>query len=176
MTERELAERCREGDREAQHELYAQTCDLLYRLLLRMTHDPDEATDLTQATYLRVFQNIDQFDGASRLSSWVYRIAVNEGLQFLRRRKRQGKHLRVIAERSERTADGHADLRLDVVAALDSLSAEDRALIVLRHFEGLSYAEMARVLGKPAGTIASGLNRARQTMRELLTDNPEDRT
>ncbi len=173
MTEQELAERCRQGDREAQRELYAQTCDSIYRLLLRMTHHRDEALDLTQATYLRAFQNIHQFDGASRLSSWVYRIAMNEALQFLRQRRRHAGHLRTIAESAGRPTGGDPDARLDVAEALARLSAEDRALIVLRHFEGLSYEEMAAALGKPAGTIASGLNRARRALRELLGDEPE---
>lgn len=169
MTESQLIQRCSQGDRDAQRELYAQTCDRIYRLLLKMTHNPEDASDLTQATYIRVLQNIHQFDGTSRVATWVYRIAVNEALQFLRGEKRRG--LRELDRgqgtiaASETTA---SDARLDVAEALAQLPADERALIVLRYFEGLSYAEMAEILGKPSGTIGSELNRTRQKLRDVL--------
>lgn len=169
MTESQLIQRCRQGARDAQRELYAQTCDRIYRLLLKMTHNPEDASDLTQATYIRVLQNIHQFDGTSRVATWVYRIAVNEALQFLRGEKRRGlRELdrgRGTIAASETAA---SDARLDVAEALAQLPPDERTLIVLRYFEGLSYAEMAEILGKPSGTIGSELNRARQKLRDVL--------
>jgi RNA polymerase sigma-70 factor (ECF subfamily) len=169
MTENHLVERCRQGDREAQRELYAQTCDRIYRLLLKMTHNPENASDLTQSTYIRVLQNIHQFDGASRLATWLYRVAVNEALQFLR-----GEKMRRLREldRGQDAITGSEtaafDARMDVAEALTRLSGDERALIVLRYFEGLSYADMAEILGKPSGTIGSELNRVRQKLRDVL--------
>lgn len=169
MTESQLIQRCSHGDRDAQRELYTQTCDRIYRLLLKMTHNPEDASDLTQATYIRVLQNIHQFDGTSRVATWIYRIAVNEALQFLRGEKRRGlRELdrgRGTIAASETTA---SDARLDVAEALAQLPADERALLVLRYFEGLSYAEMAEILGKPSGTIGSELNRTRQKLRDVL--------
>ena len=169
MTESQLIQGCRQGARDAQRELYAQTCDRIYRLLLKMTHNPEDASDLTQATYIRVLQNIHQFDGTSRVATWVYRIAVNEALQFLRGEKRRG--LRELDRGQDTIAASEtaaSDARLDGAEALAQLPADERALLVLRYFEGLSYAEMAEILGKPSGTIGSELNRTRQKLRDVL--------
>lgn len=182
LTEEELVEGCRRGDPEARRELYVRTADAIYRLLLRMTQEPETAADLTQDTYIRVFQNIDRFEGAASLSTWIYRIAVNEARQHFRRRKRQDEILREELPRPEEVSQGRqetAALQMDVRAALERLPDEERTLIVLRYFEGLDYARIAQVLGKPAGTVASGLNRARRMLEGHLRpaerpDRPEE--
>jgi RNA polymerase sigma-70 factor (ECF subfamily) len=169
VTESQIVKRCGEGDREAQQELYAQTCDRIYRLLLRMTHNADDAAELTQETYLRVFRNIQQFDGKAHISTWIYRIAVNEGQQFLRRKKLHYKTMEQQEAPGEAdSGDETADIQLDVREALDRLPETERVLLVLRYFENLNYNQMAEVLEKPPGTVASGLNRARQMLREIL--------
>ena len=175
MNEAQIVQRCREGDRQAQHALYMLTSDRVYGLLLKMTHNADDAFDLAQETYLRVFRNIHQFDGRCGIMTWVHRIALNEGLQFLRRKKL---HPRAVPEVDEEASSDSGitatDARLDIEQALAQLSESDRSLIVLRHMQGLTYAQMEEVLEKPPGTIASGLNRARQALRELL-EPPEVR-
>ena len=92
MTERELVELCRRGDRQAQRALYDQTAEAIYRLALRMTRNADDAFDVAQDTYVRAFTRIEQFDGRSSLATWLHRIAVNEALQLLRRRKNEQHH------------------------------------------------------------------------------------
>ena len=170
VTEAEIVQHCRQGDRQGQRELYALTSDRIHGLLLRMTGDPDDAFDLAQETYLRAFDRIGQFDGGSSVATWLYRIAVNEALQFLRRRKRGEKALQVRKERAIRaTTTDKTDAKLDVADAVADLPETERALVVLRYYQGLSYAEMARVLDKPPGTIASGLNRARALLQERLS-------
>jgi len=169
VNEHELVEQCRKGDRKAQRELYAQTSDRVYRLLFRMTRNADDASELAQETYLRVFRSIGEFKGKASVATWIYQIALNEARQFLRRLKRREEvagDVEQLVESSGQT--GHDSLRLDIEEALARLPEAERALIVLRHLEGLSYDEMAEVLEKPAGTIASGLNRARQMLREQL--------
>ncbi len=169
MTESQIIQGCRQGDRTAQHELYARTSDRIYRLLLRMTRNPEDAFDLTQDTYLRVFRNIDRFDATASITTWVYRIAVNEALQFLRRRKRGDRAIRQHGQAAQGASESRAaDVRLDVEQAVAELPELERALVILRYFEGLSYAEMAAALARPPGTIASGLNRARSLLREYL--------
>lgn len=153
--------------------LYARTCDRVYRVLLRILRNPDDAFDVAQDAYLRAFGAIDRFDGTSSVDTWLYRIAVNEALQLLRRRKQHGRLLR---ERPEgRTQSEDDDVRLDVEEAVAKLPKDERALVVLRYFEGLTYAEMAEVLDRPAGTIASGLNRARAMLREYLDPESQQR-
>lgn len=168
MTECQLVERCRQGDREAQRELYAQHVDRVYRLLLRMTGNRDDASELSQDVFLRVFEHIDRFDGRASLGTWVYQIALNEGRQFLRRKGRDQAGRAEWGQRASTDQVGPDHARLHIADALERLPEEERTLLVLRYFEQLSYAEMAKALEKPAGTVASGLNRARQLLKERL--------
>lgn len=169
MTESELVERCRNADREAQRELYDRTSDRIYRLLHRMTGNEDAAFDLAQDTYLRAFTRISQFNGESTLATWLYRIAVNEALQYMRRK-----------ELTHRNGDGdpascrsspmidRAIAALDVGDALNRLDPADRVVLLLRYQEGLDYGAIAQAMGCPVGTVASRLNRARNRVQELL--------
>ena len=169
MNEQQLVEQCRKGDRQAQRELYARTSDRVYRMLFRMTRNADDASELAQETYLRVFRSIDKFKGTASIATWIYQIALNEARQFLRRQKRREEVPGEVDERIDPSGHpGHNPIRMDIEEALGKLPEVERALIVLRHFEGLSYDEMAQALRKPPGTIASGLNRARQMLREQL--------
>jgi RNA polymerase sigma-70 factor (ECF subfamily) len=170
VNDSELAQHCARGDREAQRLLYERCSERIYRLLYRMNPNGDDASDLAQETFVRVFEKIHTFDGTSSLMTWIYRIAVNESLQFRRREKRRtGILVRLARRRQEdRTSPAQNDGG-EVLAALGRLPEPERALLVLRYTEGLSYDEMAKVLGKPPGTIASGLNRARQMLRQILS-------
>ncbi|MEP0841881.1 MAG: sigma-70 family RNA polymerase sigma factor [Phycisphaerae bacterium] len=176
MTEADILAGCLRQEPAAQRELYARWSDRIYRLLLRFTHNADDAADLLQETFVRVFQNLERFRGGSSLGTWIYRIAVNEARQHFRRRNRHDEILRqVVAPPPEaRTGDQEAAaLRMDVMAAVAQLPEEERALILLRYFEDLDYARMAEVLEKPPGTIASGLNRARRLLVEILGSGME---
>lgn len=169
MTDAELIKGCKRGDREAQQELYVRTSEKIYGLLLRMTRNPDAAFDLAQDAYLRAFSRIGQFNGESSLATWLYRIAVNEALQFLRRKK----PLELVKRSENEFPTGvddaeKIDARLDLDEALRRMYPEDRAILLLRYQEGLDYRDIAAVLDCPAGTVASRLNRARHSVRELL--------
>jgi RNA polymerase sigma-70 factor, ECF subfamily len=177
VTEDQIVTGCQRGDRQAQRALYELTSERVYRVLLRILGNPEDAFDVAQDAYLLIFARIGQFGGQSRLTTWVHRIAVNEALQSLRKRRVRERTLE--AARQESGSGNNdprhtADARLDVEAALLRLPEAERVLIVLRYFEGMDYDEMSRVLEKPPGTIASGLNRARQALRTLLGDSPED--
>ncbi len=170
MTDVELAQGCARGDRQAQRLLYERYSDRIYRVLSRMSPNNDEALDLAQETFVRVFQKIHMFDGASGLMTWIYRIAINEVLQSRRREKRLQKTMeRLAQQRRQDGVDSPDERRRDLLEALALLPGAERALLVLRYIEGLSYEEMAKVLGKPAGTIGSGLNRARTMLRQVLS-------
>lgn len=167
VTQGELIEGCRRGDREAQHELYAHTSERIYRLLLTMTRDADAAFDLAQDTYVQAFTRIDQFDGRSTLATWVYRIAVNQALQFLRKGERAKRRMSKI-DRPEAPADDSLSIQMDVSAALADLDPRDRTILILRYQDGLDYRAIADILECAPGTVASGLNRARQRLRDRL--------
>jgi RNA polymerase sigma-70 factor (ECF subfamily) len=168
VTEAELIERCREGDREAQHELYARTSQRIYRLLERMTGSADAAFDLAQDTYLRAFTRISQFDGRSAIATWLYRIAVTEALQFLRRAKRMGAPLAAEAADLVQPNRHNGIVQLDVRDALAALDPGDRAVLLLRYQEGLDYRAIAQALDCAEGTVGSRLSRARDRIREML--------
>lgn len=170
MSEAELVEGCRKGEREAQRELYSRTVASIHRLLLRMTHSEEDAFDLAQETYVRAFTRIDRFDGRSSVRTWLYRIAVNEALGFLKRAGRERAHLRTLAsERSDRGQTAEAcESRADLDAALAALSPPDRLILLLRYEQGLDYRTIAAVADCAEGTVASRLNRARQRLRAIL--------
>lgn len=169
MDEDTLVRQCREGDREAQRALYERTSERIYRLLLRMTGDPDDAFDLAQEAYLKAFARIDQFDGRSSIATWLYRIAVNEALQFLRRANRTRVKTQEIAAERHATPNGDQSMvRLDMQSALSTLPPNDRAMLLLRYQDGLDYRAIAEVMDCAAGTVASRLNRARHGLRDIL--------
>lgn len=174
MIANEIVQKCREKDRDAQRELYARTSDQIYRLLLRMTGSPEDSFDLAQETYQKVFARIGEFEGTSSVQIWIYRIAVNEALQHLRRRKREAHKMQVVASTLEIDEGGEPSViaSMDVHRALATIPDYERTLIVLRHFDDLRYEDMSRVLDKPAGTIASALNRARRMLRDRLDEGP----
>lgn len=167
VTEDRIIAGCRGGDRAAQRALYELTSERIHRLLIRMLRHPEDAADVMQSTYIRVFEKIDQFKAESGVATWAYRVALNEALQFLRKRRRQEKLGREPALRRVEAVPGGED-RVEMQDALERLPEEERTLLVLKYYEGMNYAEMAAVLEKPAGTIASGLNRARALLRQVL--------
>lgn len=173
MTEAELIERCRTGNRDAQHELYVRTVERVQGVLRRIARDDDLAADLLQQTYLRAFTALVNFDGRAALSTWLYRIAVNTAFEHLRR-TRPATIDPTQADARALADDGRAasDARLDLDGVLRRLSAEDRAILVLRYQKGLDYATIAEVCGVAVGTVGARLSRARERLRVLLGENP----
>ncbi|TWT44490.1 ECF RNA polymerase sigma factor SigR [Phycisphaerae bacterium RAS1] len=167
--ELQVLDGCRRGERAAQHELYVRTSERIYRVLLKITRDPDRAFDLAQETYLKAFSKIAQFDGRSSLATWLYRIAVNEALHAARRAavaESASEALR--ASHTTNLTDDPSATRLDVAEALAQLTESDRVILVLRYQEGLDYAAITEITGLADGTIASRLNRARRRLRDFL--------
>ena len=166
----EIVARCQEGDREAQRQLYEIHSRKIFQLMRRMAGNED-AADLTQQVFLRVFQNIGQFTGRSRFETWMYRLAVNECLDHLRERGRHG-HGPLEQEPASDSLSHtvqieHKDL---LEQALSRLDAELRTIFVLREVGGLRYREIAEALQLSDGTVASRLNRARRQLKQHLVE------
>lgn len=168
MIDRDLVERCRRGDREAQHEVYSRTAERVYRLVLRIAGHADDAFDIAQETYVRAFTRIAQFDGRSSFPTWLCRIAVNEALQFQRKASGRAKRESNAAGNPVDRTDNSPDTRLDVRGALAQLPQADRAILLLRYQEGLDYQTIAEALDCEPGTVGSRLNRARERLRDFL--------
>jgi RNA polymerase sigma-70 factor (ECF subfamily) len=179
-----LVQRCAAGDEAACTELVSEHQRMVIQLAMNLLGDRDEAVDLSQEVFLRVFRTIHRFRGQSSLRTWIYRIAVNQARnrhRFWRRRHRADQvsldeHL---ATHGEFVSEGDAtpervlaqkELAARLQAALDRLPFDQRTAIVLREIDGLSYDEIAFSLGLAIGTVKSRLTRARQALRLELNE------
>ena len=156
------------GLQESQRQIYVQYGERVYSLMFHMVGS-SYADDLTQQVFLRVFQNLDKFHGRSSFSTWLYRVASNEALQFLRRKHRQ---LQLPSPCEYTDKQSSATDRVDnhelLEYALSRLDPQLRAVFLLREIEGLVYYDIAMVLDIAEGTVASRLNRARRCLREII--------
>jgi RNA polymerase sigma-70 factor (ECF subfamily) len=143
----------------------------LFNVAYRIVGDYEDARDVTQNAFVKAFERLDTFDPERRFFSWLYRIAVNEGLN-LRRGRRPLDTLPPGLAAHEDPMDGleARERRGRVQAALDRLSGEHRDVVVLRHFGELSYEEIAEALEVPEKTVKSRLFSARKRLAELLAE------
>ncbi len=175
---RDLALRHRYGDPEAFGEVYLRFAEMVFAMALRMSGDREEAADLTQETFLRVYRHLGRFAGRSSLKTWIYRITVNCCRSRLRRRSRRRlegpiEHLEEGADQRagpEQRALGH-DLGRRLAAAIAALPIAFREAVVLRDVQGLSYSEIGDVLGVRIGTVRSRIARGRERLRGLLEES-----
>jgi RNA polymerase sigma-70 factor, ECF subfamily len=172
--EREVAlvRDCQQGDRRGMDTLVRQFEKPVFNAAYRMLGNADEASDVTQAVFLKVFENIRRFDPDCRLFSWVYRIAVNEAIDQLNRRNRFAPHgeLPELPCESDAPEDtvSTSELCSEIQAVLMELQPDHRAVIVLRYFTECSYEEIGKVLELPEKTVKSRLFTARQQMKGRL--------
>ncbi|MHB1533901.1 MAG: RNA polymerase sigma factor [Acidimicrobiales bacterium] len=163
--------RARHGDREALEQLLRGQYDPIYAVCRRMTGNDDDAADATQDAVIAVARGLRSFDGRSRFSTWVYRIAVNASIDELRRRSRRPSvgldELSVADTAPGRNPESSVDV-VDVDAALRRLAPDFRAVVVLRELCGLDYAEISEILGLPPGTVRSRISRGRAALAVLL--------
>ena len=185
--EARFLERLRARDERAFNELVRQYERRVYGLIFRMVGRRDEAEDLAQEVFVQVFKAIDQFRGDAKLSTWLYRIAVNlcknRSKYHLRRHAHEHGELEAIAERVSfqeargvtagdvvRPDDAFAGREMEWViqTALARLEPEFREVLVLRDVEGLSYDEIGAITGSPEGTVKSRLHRGRAQLKALV--------
>lgn len=176
QTDLDLVERHRYGDPEAFQEIYHSFGGMVYNLALRLAGDPEEAADLSQETFLRIFRHLGKFRGGSTLKTWIYRVALNHCRSRLGRRR----PMAPLPERAEETLRdprrspedralaGDAGRR--VAAALARVKPAFREAVVLRDLEDLSYDEIAAVLQVRIGTVRSRIARGREQLRQILEE------
>jgi len=160
----------RAGDARAFGNLVSAYGRPVFNLALRMAGNREDARDLVQVVFVKAYEKLELFDGRSRFFSWIYRIAINESLNFLSRRKHQVElDERLVSEERgpDETVASSEDERM-VQSALMDLTAEYRQVIILRHFLDLSHVEMGAVLQLPEKTVKSRLHTARVRMGEAL--------
>ncbi|MCU1497610.1 MAG: putative polymerase subfamily sigma factor [Acidimicrobiales bacterium] len=180
--DRALVAAAQAGDRRALDRLLRDHQARIHTLCRRITGNDADALDATQEALIAIVRGLPRFDGRSRFSTWAYRVATNASLDELRRRGRRplvglpehdGEVLDVPDVQSPPVDGGVAD-RLVVDAALAQIPEEFRAAVVLRDLCQLDYAEIAEVLGIPAGTVRSRIARGRGQLADLLAGNQTD--
>ncbi|TDI98021.1 MAG: sigma-70 family RNA polymerase sigma factor [Caldithrix sp.] len=170
----ELVQRCRKGERKAQYELYQLYKDRVFNIAYRMANSQQDAEDITQMAFVRVFQKIDSFRGDSAFSSWVYRLTVNICINHFRREKRK-KEL-VVHELSElatnlkilKTNEQTSKMKPFLEKAIRALPAGYRMIFVLYDIEGYKHEEIAEMMNISEGTSKSQLHKARKELKQYL--------
>ena len=186
-TEREcdqlLVERVQAGEKQAFDLLVAKYQRRLMRLLLRIVHDPAEAEDVVQETFIKAYRALRRFRGDSAFYTWLYRIGVNTAKNFLvLQARRTPTSTETDAEQAESFEDAEhlrdintpesvlasKQIVQTVNAAMDALPVDLRTAIALREIEGLSYEEISEIMACPIGTVRSRIYRAREVIAEKL--------
>lgn len=186
-TEREcdqlLVERVQAGERQAFDLLVSKYQRRLMRLLSRIVHDPAEAEDVVQETFIKAYRALRHFRGDSAFYTWLYRIGINTAKNFLVMQARRtptsteadaeqaevfddGEHLRDI--NTPESVLASKQIAQTVNAAMDALPVDLRTAIALREIEGLSYEEISAIMACPIGTVRSRIFRAREVIAEKL--------
>lgn len=183
MSEDFLIKKAKKGDSAAFSALMDRHFSMIYNLALRMAGNPDDASDLTQEVMIKLFKNIGAFEGKSKFSTWVYRVASNTCLDELRKIKRRSA---ASLDAEYETQDGRgvyevedtsptpevsaerAELKDIVAKAVSRLGEEYRTAVILRDINGLSYTEIAEVIGCSVGTVKSRISRGRASLKEIL--------
>lgn len=181
--DRRLILECLDGRTASFGELVRRYQDRLFNAVYRLLDNAEDASDVTQEAFLSAYQSLHSFKGDSEFYTWLYRIAFNSAVS-LRRKKRAllsidtGRDDDSLLEPSDESAFSAPSDRMErsedehrLQCALNRLSDDHRAVLVLKELEGRKYEEIAEILDVPVGTIRSRLHRARLELRELLEDN-----
>jgi RNA polymerase sigma-70 factor (ECF subfamily) len=170
--DRSLVRDCLAGDARSFEVLVDRYYKLLFNVAWRMLHDAEDARDVTQGAFLKAYEKLATYDPKHKFFSWIYRILVNESLNFQQRRKPQEPLDGALVARQKGPDEEYEERRVSeaIGAALMRLSIDHREVLILRHFLALSYAEMSSVLGIPEKTVKSRLFAARKTMGGILVD------
>ena len=171
--DRDLARRALAGDQAAYPALVDAYGERIYNMLLQLCNgDPDMASELTQEAFVRAYERLNQFEGASSFYTWLYRLARNRAIDIRKRKKP------IASDPSTMHDPGHQDdpgaameaneLKDLVHAGMRLLNPEQQEIILLRDFQGHDYGEIAALLEIAEGTVKSRLNRARKALREQI--------
>jgi len=165
-----LVKRCQHGDRKALEELLGHYEKPVYNAAYRILGNPDDAADITQVVFMKAFEHLGQYDPKYKFFSWIYRIAVNEAINQLKRGRNQQPldDTEVAGTRGPDATVEAGDLQREIQAGLMGLTEDYRTVIVLRHFSECSYQQISEILQIPEKTVKSRLYSARQMMKDML--------
>jgi RNA polymerase sigma-70 factor (ECF subfamily) len=178
-TDHALLARYRNGDRDAFAELVVRYQRPVYNAAFWILRKAEDASDVTQDVFLKVAEQLDDYDPDYKFFSWIYRIAVNESLNLLRRNRREEAldddvDLPASERENPERKVGEAQLKGRIQEAMMRMSTNDRMVLSLRHFSECSYEEIGQILDIDEKTVKSRLFEARRRLRSMLTDLSPD--
>ena len=183
--ETELVKRARRGDLGSYDELVRRYQERVYATVYHMTSNHEDANDLTQDAFIKAYQALKSFKGGSSFYTWVYRIAVNKTLNFLKQRKNRTQYslndldfntehnpdlVALISEKTPRREAGLSELQEKLNEAMQKLSEQHRLVVTLHDVQGLPHEEIAQIMDCNVGTVRSRLFYARQQLQGYLTE------
>ena len=183
--EMELVRRARKGDLSAYDELVRRYQERIYATVYHMTANHEDANDLAQEAFIKAFQALKSFKGGSSFYTWIYRIAVNKTINFLKQRRNKvqmslddldfnAEHdpdlVALISDKTPRREVGLAELQEKLNAAMQRLSEPHRLVVTLHDVQGLSHEEIGKIMDCNIGTVRSRLFYARQQLQAYLSD------
>ncbi|HEY2082227.1 MAG TPA: sigma-70 family RNA polymerase sigma factor [Verrucomicrobiae bacterium] len=185
VEEGELVKRARKGDLAAYDQLVQRYQERIYATVYHMTSNHEDANDLAQEAFIKGFQALKSFKGGSSFYTWVYRIAVNKTINFLKQRKNRSQMslndldfnaehdpdlVALISDKTPRREAGLTELQEKLNEAMQKLSEPHRLVVTLHDVQGMSHEEIAQVMGCNIGTVRSRLFYARQQLQGFLSD------
>ena len=185
VEEMDLVKRALKGDLTAYDDLVRRYQERIYATVYHMTANHEDANDLAQEAFIKAFQALRSFKGGSSFYTWVYRIAVNKTINFLKQRKNRGQMslddldfnaehdpdlVALISDKTPRREVGLAELQEKLNAAMQKLSEPHRLAVTLHDVQGLSHEEIAKIMDCNVGTVRSRLFYARQQLQAYLSD------
>jgi RNA polymerase sigma-70 factor (ECF subfamily) len=182
--EADLISRCQGGDEEAMKEIFDQYREKVYRIAYGVVRHREDALDIVQEVFIKVFRSIKNFEGKSRFYTYLYRMAMNTAIDHSRRTKKmttssideEGGFVPVdaVENRPDRIA-AQKELEDKLKKAMDGLPADQKTALIFREVEGLSYQEMAEAMGCSIGTVMSRLHYGRKKVQESLREYLKER-
>ncbi len=144
----------------------------IFNIALRMVHDFEDARDIAQGVFVKAYENLGSYDPRFRLFSWLYRMAVNESINFLKgKRSRQEAARRLFFDHGNpvQPSQGEEDRTETLEKALMALTPDQRIVVIMKHLSGRSYRDLSEILDIPEKRVKSRLYEARRRLREILT-------
>jgi RNA polymerase sigma factor RpoE len=183
--DRELVRKAQAGDMDAYDQLVRKYQERIYGTIYHMTSNHEDAHDLAQETFVKAYSALKNFKGDSGFFTWVYRIAVNKTINFLKTRKNRSflslndldqnvEHdqelVELVSEQTPRRAAGLTELQEKLNEAMQKLSEDHRMVVTLHDVQGLSHEEIGKIMDCNTGTVRSRLFYARQQLQAYLSD------
>jgi len=167
LSEKEILELVKKGDREAYQEIVVRYMKRAYYITLGFVRNPDDAMDLSQESFVKAFRKIKSFNAQRPFFPWFYKLMKNLCIDHL---KRSSRNKEVPLEEAHVLIEEKEDKELKEVLwrGMEKLPFEQKEIIILRYFQQLSYQEIAEMTGKPIGTVMSSLYYAKKRLKETI--------